>query len=142
MSSITLGGFESIALPEFGIAEIVAKVDTGAYSGALHCDMVRKVRTSEGEVLEFKLSDNAKVFTTTKFQRKHVRSASGHRSARYLIDTSIEIRGKKYPVTIGLSNRKDLNCAVLIGRRFLRENNFIVDVRLNQEYDKEKERQL
>ena len=40
-----------------------------------------------------------------------------------------------HKIRIGLSNRADMNYEVLVGRRFLYENNIIVDVRINQELD-------
>jgi hypothetical protein len=49
------------------------------------------------------------------------------------------VQGKVYPIRIGLSDRSDMKRSVLIGRRFLRENDMLVDVRVHDEYDDEGE---
>jgi hypothetical protein len=139
---VTVGCLEHVGLPGLGIQKELAKIDTGAYSGALHCTDIRTVRRGliRKRILKFTpLGDPALATETGKFIKTYVRSASGHRIKRYIIDTTIELQGKTYPIRIGLSDRTDLKRNVLIGRRFLRENNILVDVRVNQQYDDEGE---
>jgi hypothetical protein len=139
---ITLGCFEEVSLPELGLERIMAKVDTGAFSGAVHCTDIKIVRRGlvRKRYLKFAPDGNpALAMETDTFQKTYIRSASGHRSKRYIIDTVITVQGKQYPVRIGLSDRTDLKRPVLLGRRFLRENGMLVDVQLNQEYDDEGE---
>lgn len=141
-SVIVVGCLEQVSLPEFGVGSELAKIDTGAYSGALHCTDIRVVRRGvlRKRVLKFTPLGRPKLATEKEtFIRTYVRSATGHRIRRYIIDTTIDIQGKTYPIRIGLSDRSDMKRSVLIGRRFLRENNMVVDVRINQEYDDEGE---
>lgn len=137
-----LGCFENVSFPEFDVDSVIAKVDTGAFSGALHCTNIRIVRRGAERVRILQFTPHGKrkkVFETDSFISKYVRSATGHRTRRYIIDTTIEVRGSLYPIRIGLSDRSDLKRPALIGRRFLRENNMVVDVRINQEQDDEGE---
>ena len=53
----TIGRREVIDFPSLGLYGIVAKVDTGAYTTALHC---HDIREEEG-VLYFKLLDPTKI---------------------------------------------------------------------------------
>lgn len=134
---------EYVDLPEFGLNHVLAKIDTGAYSGALHCSKIReKIRKSDGKkILVFTPSYNhSNEMQVRRYARSYVRSSTGHRTKRYLFDTNIVIKGVEYRARIGLSNRSDMNYEVLIGRRFLNENNILVDVRLNQELDIDKGR--
>jgi hypothetical protein len=85
------------------------------------------------------LGDASLATETDTFLATNVRSATGHRMQRFIIDTEIVVRGKSYPVRIGLSDRSDMKREVLVGRRFLRENDMLVDVRINQELDNERE---
>lgn len=138
----TVGAFEFVSLPKLGVHAELAKIDTGAYSGALHCTDMRVVRRGllrKQYLLFTPLGDPKLATETDNFTKKHVRSATGHRLKRYLIDTVIEVQGKQYPIRIGLANRTELKRNVLIGRRFLRENSLIVDVRKGQEYEDEGE---
>jgi hypothetical protein len=140
--SNSIGAFEKVSLPGLGVTDELAKIDTGAYSGALHCTDIHVVRRGliRKRFLKFTPLGDAKLATETdNFIRTNVRSATGHRVRRYIIDTTIELHGKEYPIRIGLADRTDLKRNILIGRRFLRENNLLVDVRINQEFDDEGE---
>jgi hypothetical protein len=137
------GGFEWVDMPDLGIFNAVAKVDTGAYSGALHCSKigVYKRKTDGKRILKFTPSNNhAHTQEVSNFIKSFVRSSTGHRLKRYLFDTKIVIKDKEYPIRIGLSDRSDMNYEILIGRRFLRENNLLVDVNINQELDTDLEK--
>jgi hypothetical protein len=139
---VTVGCFESVSLPKLGVVDEMAKIDTGAFSGALHCTDIKIVRRGvvRKRYLKFTpLGDPALATETDSFQKTFIRSATGHRVKRYVIDTEITIQDQVYPIKIGLSDRSDMKRAVLIGRRFLRENDILVDVRINQELDDEGE---
>ncbi len=141
-TSSVVGAFEYVTLPELHVVHELAKIDTGAYSGALHCTDIKIVRRGlvRKRVLKFTPLGDPKLATeTSAFVKTYVRSATGHRIKRYIIDSVIEIGGEAYPIRIGLADRSDLKRSVLIGRRFLRENNLLVDVRINQEHDDEGE---
>lgn len=143
MRNIVLGSFEIISLPQFGLNDIVAKVDTGAFSGAIHCTDIKVIRRGivRKRILQFTPAGKPALATETDvFIRRFVRSAHGHRLKRYIIPTSIIVQGKKYNVEIGLSDRSDMKRQVLIGRKFLRENNMLVDVSRNAQYDDEGEK--
>lgn len=142
MTQVTLGCFEVASIPSLGIRDVVAKVDTGAFSGAIHCTAIRVVRRGpeKKRVLKFIPNGQAKhAMETDQFMETYIRSATGHRIKRFIIDTEIELKGTLYPIRIGLSDRSDMKRSILIGRRFLRENKMLVDVRINQEYDDEGE---
>lgn len=133
---IVYGSFEHVVLPEFTSEQIIAKVDTGAYSGAIHCTFIEEVKRDGARVLRFSPLQYGKVVELTKYRRVLVRSSTGHQVKRYIIETDVTIRGTTYRAYVGLSDRKDMQYEMLIGRRFLAENNILVDVRINQELDK------
>ncbi len=140
MSTIKVGCIETVSLPKLGVEGVLAKIDTGAYSGALHCTDIHIVRRGvvRKRYLKFTpLGDPSLATETDTFLKTYIRSATGHRIKRLIIDTEIIIQGKRYPIRIGLSDRSDMKRAVLVGRRFLRENNILVDVAINQELDDE-----
>ncbi len=132
------GVCEYVDFPDLELKHLTAKIDTGAYSGALHCSKIRQtVRKSDGKkILIFTPSYNhSKQIKLEKYATSYIRSSTGHRIKRYLFDTNVVIKGMTHKIRIGLSNRADMNYEVLVGRRFLYENNIIVDVRINQELD-------
>jgi len=128
-----------------GITNVLAKVDTGAYSGALHCSKIKEViRKSDGKkVLRFTPSNNdSNTMCITKYAKSYVRSSTGHRVLRYLFDTNIDIKGITYSIRIGLSDRSDMNYEILLGRRFLGDNDILVDSRINQDLDIDRDKKI
>jgi hypothetical protein len=130
------GAFEQTSFPSLGVDSVLAKIDTGAFSGAIHCSSIKVQKRADGQkVLRFTPLNNTREIAMDHYQVITVRSSTGHEVERYLIDTEIDIKGKTYPIRIGLSDRSNMQREVLIGRRFLRENGILVDTRINQEYD-------
>lgn len=127
---MVVGAFERVSFPEFGIDDVIAKIDTGADSGAIHCSLIEEVGTVKGKrTLRFvPMHNHDTLIETNDYIRAYVRSSTGHRLRRYIVHTEIEIEGKRYSIRIGLSDRSDMQFDVLIGRKFLAEQNMLVDV--------------
>lgn len=124
-----IGVFEKVSFPEFGLSDVVAKLDTGAYTGALHATNVREEEKADKMVLHFSPCDHpSTVYTTEEYLIKHVKSSNGTVEERYFIDTEIVLQGTKYPIILSLTDRSEMKWPVLIGRRFMRTNNLLVDV--------------
>ncbi|MGV9001496.1 MAG: RimK/LysX family protein [Candidatus Saccharimonadaceae bacterium] len=137
-----VGCLEYVGFPELGINSTLAKVDTGAFSGAIHCTDIKVVKRGKDHIRVLKFTPLGKkslAQETTDFERTYVRSATGHRQKRFIIITKVSCGGKEYLTKIGLSDRHDMKREVLLGRRFLRENGIKVDVRINSELDDEGE---
>lgn len=129
MPKNVIGSFETVTFPDFNGYEVMAKIDTGAFTGALHCTKIREEETPEGPVLHFSPFDHPEVeITLSEFAVNHVKSSNGKAESRYFIDTNISLHGKTYPIVLSLADRSEMKWPVLIGRKFLRKNNFLVDV--------------
>lgn len=124
-----LGVFETVDFPEFGIFNVRAKIDTGAYSGAFHCTDIKLMRDgNNNKVLSFvPFGHKGKAITVADYHRGPVQSSNGMTEVRYFVDTKIIHKGVQYPITLSLSNRDGMKNEVLIGRKFLRKNKLMVD---------------
>jgi hypothetical protein len=121
--------FEPVGFPDFGVTQVKAKIDTGAYTGALHCTNIRVEKTESGKVLHFSpLGDPTLQATVNEFAVRYVRSSNGDNQKRYFIKTTITVRGETYPIAISLADRSEMRWPILVGRRFLRQHHFLVDV--------------
>lgn len=130
-----IGSFEKVSFPDFGIIDVIAKVDTGATSGSLHATHIREITLSTGEkAVRFRPYGNKPSVTMSSFKYKMVRSSNGASTMRYIVPTSIIIRGVHYPIEVSLSDRSLMKKGVLIGRRFLRSHGFVVDVKKGTKY--------
>lgn len=117
----SVGRSEIVELPDLGIS-LSAKIDTGAYGNALHVDYLEII---DGKLM-FKISDSEFIFDNWK--QITVKNSFGIKQERYSILTKISIGKSKYKMRISLTNRMDMKHPMLIGRRFLRKFNFLVDV--------------
>lgn len=128
---LTIGRREIIDFPELGLNGITAKIDTGAYTTALHCHDIRE----EKGVLRFKLLDpthpeyKAKDHQCTDYFQKEIKNSFGEVEKRYMIKTVVRIGRKRIKSVISLTDRGTMRYPVLIGRKLLK-NRFIVDVSL------------
>lgn len=125
-----VAAFEEISFPEFEMHNVKAKIDTGAYSGAIHCTRIHEEREDGTSVLYFSPFDHPELIKkTTAYKKRTVRSSNGTSQQRFFIDTRVIIKGQEYPIHISLADRSEMRWPVLIGRRFLKGNQFVVDVR-------------
>lgn len=129
MDSKILGIIEKVDFPEFGIKGVKAKIDSGAYTGALHCTNITEEKTKNGSVVHFSPFDYPDIKISSKeFYKSYVRSSNGKVENRYFITTSIYIGGNTFEILLSLADRSSMKRPVLIGRRFLRHNKFLLDV--------------
>lgn len=124
----TVGPVLKVGLPLLGIERLAAKVDTGAFNGALHASRIREVYKQGGRSLRFSPLGNSHTVKTSNYHKRRVKSSNGLASTRYAIDTEVEILGQTYPITLTLTNRVFMRRQMLIGRKFLRLHGFLVDV--------------
>jgi hypothetical protein len=124
-----LGRYDRVDLPELGLNDIHAKIDTGAYTCSLHCQTAEVV---DGK-LEFVLLDQehpeftGMKFVFDNFLRKDIKNSFGEVERRYVIVTSIRIFDEIITTEFSLCNRGSLRFPILIGRKILR-NRFLIDV--------------
>lgn len=129
----TIGRLEKVSFPEFHVKGVLAKVDTGAYRGTLHCHEIDLIKRGGKWLVRFVPLDeqkpqfDGKDFYTDDYKTTYVTSSSGHRQRRYVISTSITLHGNDYPIELTLSKRDNMRYPVLLGRKFLHDK-FIVDV--------------
>lgn len=132
---IILGAFENVSFPRFNIGEVTAKIDTGAFTGALHCTKIEIVEAENNKILQFSPFDHPEItIQADDFIVRYVKSSNGLAQKRYFITTDIMIRDSTYPVVLSLADRSEMKWPVLIGRKFLRSNNFLVDVTQGSTY--------
>ncbi|NEU68917.1 ATP-dependent zinc protease [Spirosoma agri] len=120
-----------VDFPDLKLFDAQAKVDTGAYTSALHCKDVRLVRAGGKQKLRFELidktGDKVKRFYSDEFSQRMIRNSFGVAEKRYVIQTRIVLFGRTIRAEFTLADREQLKNPILLGRKLLR-NRFIVDV--------------
>lgn len=135
-----IGCFERVSFPDFQGVSRIAKIDTGAFTGSIHASNIVSgpMPGSRKRVLRFNLFGKKKYYyETTVYKVTPARVANGESTRRYIVPFHIDIEGKTYEILLALSDRSEMKRRVLIGRRFLKNNNFIIDTNLHREFDGE-----
>ncbi|MCY7297229.1 ATP-dependent zinc protease [Alteromonas sp. a30] len=132
-----MGVIENIDLPELGLFNIAARIDTGAQTSALHVDHI-STNKPNGEVsFEFH-PDVHNVERVIKCQAKlqdtrWVRSSNGERERRYVIRTQACMGPKSWEIELTLTDRSTMSHLMLLGREAMQigvlvdpENTFLL----------------
>ena len=132
-NKLIIGRSDKIDLPELHLFGLDAKVDTGAYTSAIHCNYAEEVDKDGKVLLHFTLLDpshadyNGKSFYFNEYDRREIKNSFGEVEMRYVIRTSLEILGVTFQTEFSLSQRGNLKFPILLGRKLLSED-FVVDV--------------
>ena len=124
-----IGTIEKVSLPDYGIENVPAKVDTGADSSAIWASNIVE---KDGQ-LSFTLFGPASAYysgkeiRTRKFTNVSVKNSFGHKEVRYKVNLRLDIAGRVIKTRINLANRANNRFPILIGRRTL-HGKFVVDV--------------
>lgn len=128
MSLPTLGWREWLSLPELGIPDIKAKVDTGARTSALHAFFLEPFERDGREWVRFQihpLQRNLKHVVECEARvkdRREVRDSGGHQELRYVIETLVKIGDREMPLELTLTDRESMKFRMLLGRTALCDN--------------------
>jgi hypothetical protein len=134
-----LGRYDRVDLPELGLYNIHAKIDTGAYTCSLHC---HKAEVVNGKLEFILLDEEHPEFTGMKFvfntfENRDIKNSFGEVEKRFVIVTAIKIFDEEITAEFSLSNRGSLKFPILIGRKILRDR-FLIDVKKKNLSYKEK----
>jgi len=128
MSSIlTLGWREWVALPDLGLAQIKAKVDTGARTSALHAFKLSPFMEDGTQRIEFHIHPHQRdlqtvlVCTANVVDQRTVTDSGGHREERWVISTMLTIGPYSWPIEVTLTGRDDMRFRMLLGRNALKQ---------------------
>ncbi len=119
---LTLGWREWVSLPDLGLAQVKAKVDTGARTSAIHAFALRTYEENGQERVKFSMHPNQKdsatvvVCDAAVVDRRIVSDSGGHKEERLVIQTTLVIGEHSWPIEATLTGRDDMLFRMLIGR--------------------------
>jgi hypothetical protein len=136
----TIGWREYVRLPDLGIGPLIAKVDTGARTAALHAVNVQILSAGgavgaggdgDGRSVQFdavidEVSQSVRRCMLPLHGIKRVKNSSGATEERCVVETEIEIGASRWNVLVTLTDRGDMGVPMLIGRSAIK-GRFIVD---------------
>jgi ribosomal protein S6--L-glutamate ligase len=121
-SKIILGSEEWCSFPELGIPAIKARVDSGAKTSALHAKNIAPFIKDGQNWVKFDINpiqNNLKTIIHCEaplVDKRVVKSSSGFREQRFVIQTNLEIGNGTWVIEMTLTNRDSMGFRMLLGR--------------------------
>lgn len=119
---VILGSEEWCSFPGLGIPTIKARVDSGAKTSALHAINISPFVKNDMNWVKFDINpiqNNLKTVIHCEaplVDKRIVKSSSGFREQRYVIQTSLEIGNSNWNIEMTLTNRDSMGFRMLLGR--------------------------
>ena len=121
-NKIILGSEEWCSFPDLGIPTIKARVDSGAKTSALHAINIAPFKKESQNWVRFDINpiqNNVKTVIHCEaplVDKRVVKSSSGFREERYVIQTNLEIGNTNWNIEMTLTNRDSMGFRMLLGR--------------------------
>ena len=127
-----IGWREWVALPDFNVEAIKAKIDTGARSSALHAFNLKRFRRRGKRMVRFQIQPiqrtarQAVEVEAEVIEDRQVRSSNGKVERRPVIRTSVRMHNRDWEIELTLTSRDEMGFRMLLGRHALR-GQFLID---------------
>lgn len=126
-----IGWRERIALPELGLAEVHAKIDTGARTTALHATHITPFDRDGVPWVRFHIPHAHGVYAhdceAPLIDRRAVRNTSGVPEDRFIIRTLLVLARRRWHIQVSLADRSEMTLPIILGRTAIRRRRILVD---------------
>ncbi len=127
---VEIGWCELVDLPDLGLLDMHAKIDTGARTSSLHATRIKEFERDGESWVRFRsprsVGHGPQDCEARLVEKRHVTSSSGHRQERYVIVTKMRLGPLTWDAELTLANRATMAFPILVGRKALRRG-FRVD---------------
>jgi hypothetical protein len=117
-----VGWREYVALPDWGIKRLKAKIDTGARTSAIHVGALEELpdgRVRFEVVVREKPSRRTTLVEARPVRRTTVKPSHGRKQERFVFRTRLVVGPVDREIELSLVSRKGMLCRMLVGRRAL-----------------------
>lgn len=129
---VTIGWREWVRLPELGLPDMRAKIDTGAKTSAIHAFEVTRFTKNGERWVRFRIHprktmpEKECVCEAPIIDERVVKDSGGHAEQRYVIRQTVYLGQYHWDIEMTLTDRDTMNFLMLIGREAL-AGRFLVD---------------
>lgn len=125
---VIVGWRELVSLPDLGLADIPAKIDTGARTSSLHARDLEEFQRDGIRLVRFAVDWGGvrRTCEAVPVDVRGVRSSNGELQHRFVIKTPLRLGNLAFRAEVTLADRSEMQFPMLIGRTALRRR-MVVD---------------
>jgi len=126
-----IGWREIVSLPDLGVYDMRAKIDTGARTSALHAEEWEVFERDGRDWVRFRVpaSRHHADFRAEVpvLDERNIKNTSGVPERRIVIRTLLHLGRHHWHVDVSLANRTNMGFDMILGRTAIRRRNVLVD---------------
>lgn len=128
----TIGWREWVSMPDLGVTEVKAKVDTGADHSSLHAFNIERFEEDGVDMVRFEIHPRQRKrkpvieCVAPVARERKVKNPGGRSELRPVIRTRLIVAGEELEALVNLTTRDEMTFRMLLGRRTVRDH-FVVD---------------
>lgn len=128
---LIVGWRERIDLPDLGLLDLPAKIDTGARTSALHAARIDTFERDGKSWVRFALPHSKsrpdQIHEQEIYDAREIKNTSGVAELRLIIRTPFVIAGRKWKIDVSLADRGNMQFPLIVGRSALSGHRIAVD---------------
>lgn len=128
-----IGWQETVDLPDLGLTNMVAKIDTGARTSALHAEDITRFDKDGADWVRFhtRFDDEARdIWVECPIHDlREIKNTSGQPEERIVIRTKFRIARRAWTIDVSLAERGEMQFRMIVGRSALRNHAIAVHTR-------------
>ena len=126
-----VGWRELVGLPDFNIAEMRAKIDTGARTSALHAENQELFERAGQKWVRFKFPVRRPapdlLLEAQVIDERNIKNTGGVPERRLIIRTTLLLGRHRWKIEVSLADRKKMEFDLILGRTALRSRRVLVN---------------
>ena len=128
-----IGWMEYVDLPNLGLKNLKAKIDTGARTSAIHAHDITLFRRDDADWVRFRTdTENGEVggwIESPVHETRSIKNTSGVPEDRVVIRTKLRLANRSWMIDLSLTDRSNMTFALIVGRTALKNHSIAVDTR-------------
>jgi hypothetical protein len=126
-----IGWRELVGLPDFNIASLRAKIDTGARTSALHAEDQMIFERDGEKWVRFSFPREGKsadrLLEARVFDEREIKNTGGVPERRLIVRTTLVLGRHRWKIEVSLADRKKMEFDLILGRTAIRRHRIWVD---------------
>jgi len=130
---LVIGWMEYVDLPDLGLLDIKAKIDTGARTSAIHATGIETFRKGDVDWVRFTTHathSEADIRLECPIHSKRaIKNTSGIPEERIVIRTKFRLAHRMWTIDLSLTDRGNMTFGLIVGRTALKNHSIAVHTR-------------